>query len=177
MNHNDAILDLEDLRKTFSEHMEKEKSPFGKHHYQTSIDAIDTALAALRAISPGEPLTQSDLDEMDYEKIWIDYGSGNGGEWALVNNGRIYLLANLEGCAFDDILQAEAPWDSLDRPTGNYTAYRCPPTHIYRDAWEPCELCEKQRKVFNEDFCGNCGRPLTESAWVALKKRILGVRI
>lgn len=94
---------------------------------EETLKALDMAIKSLRSASLNEPLIQSDLDKMDYEKIWIDYGSGNGGEWALVNNGRIYLLSNLEGCAFDDILQSEAPWETLDRPTGDYTAYRCPP--------------------------------------------------
>ena len=40
-----------------------------------------------------EPLTQADLDSMDYDKVWIDYG--DDGEWALVVNGRIYCLAVL----------------------------------------------------------------------------------
>lgn len=48
----------------------------------------------------------------------------------------------------------------------------CYSVHIDRETWEPCELCEKQRKVFNEKFCGECGRPLTEEAWAELEKRI-----
>ena len=55
---------------------------------------------------PNEPLTQADLDSMDYDKVWIDYG--DDGEWALVVNGRIYCLA-------------------VDRPSGDYTVYRRPP--------------------------------------------------
>ena len=71
-----------------------------------------------------EPLTQADLDSMDYDKVWIDYG--DDGEWALVVNGRIYCLAVLEGAGFEDILREELGGETLDRPRGEYTVYRRP---------------------------------------------------
>lgn len=73
---------------------------------------------------PDEPLTQADLDSMDYDKVWIDYG--DDGEWALVVNGRIYCLAVLEGAGFEDILREELGGETLDRPSGDYTVYRRP---------------------------------------------------
>ena len=74
---------------------------------------------------PNEPLTQPDLGRMDYDKVWLDYG--DDGEWALVVNGRIYSLANLEGCGFEDILRDEVGGETMDRPSGSYTVYRRPP--------------------------------------------------
>ena len=74
---------------------------------------------------PNEPMTQADLDSMDYDKVWIDYG--DDGEWALVVNGRIYCLAVLEGAGFEDILRDEVGGETMDRPSGNYTVYRRPP--------------------------------------------------
>lgn len=71
-----------------------------------------------------ESLTQADLDSMDYDKVWIDYG--DDGEWALVVNGRIYCLAVLEGAGFEDILREELGGETLDRPSGDYTVYRRP---------------------------------------------------
>ena len=71
-----------------------------------------------------EPLTQADLDSMDYDKVWIDYG--DDGEWALVVNGRIYCLAVLEGAGFEDILREELGGETLDRHSGDYTVYRRP---------------------------------------------------
>lgn len=71
-----------------------------------------------------EPLTQADLDSMDYDKVWIDYG--DDGEWALVVSGRIYCLAVLEGAGFEDILREELGGETLDRPSGDYTVYRRP---------------------------------------------------
>lgn len=76
------------------------------------------------AAQPNEPLTQADLDSMDYDKVWIDYG--DDGEWALVVNGRIYCLAVLEGAGFEDILREELGGETLDRPSGDYTVYRRP---------------------------------------------------
>lgn len=49
---------------------------------------------------PNEPLTQADLDSMDYDKVWIDYGDGTG-EWALVCDGVIYSIDTLEGAGLD----------------------------------------------------------------------------
>ena len=87
---------------------------------------FDTAEDAISALSPpNEPLTQADLDSMDYDKVWIDYG--DDGEWALVVNGRIYCLAVLEGAGFEDILRDEVGGETMDRPSGNYTVYRRPP--------------------------------------------------
>lgn len=74
---------------------------------------------------PNEPLTQADLDSMDYDKVWIDYG--DDGEWALVVSGRIYSLAVLEGAGFEDILRDEVDGETMDRPSGDYAVYRRPP--------------------------------------------------
>ena len=87
---------------------------------------FDTAEDAISALSPpNEPLTQADLDSMDYDKVWIDYG--DDGEWALVVSGRIYALAVLEGTGFEDILRDEVDGETMDRPSGDYTVYRRPP--------------------------------------------------
>ena len=71
---------------------------------------------------PNEPLTQADLDSMDYDKVWIDYEDGTG-EWALVCNGYIYSIDTLEGAGFDftDYMRGE----KLE-PHG-YKVYHRPP--------------------------------------------------
>ena len=66
------------------------------------------------------------------------------------------------------------------------------PAHIDREAWEPCELCEKfdeiicqfsKRTEYDQSitskyvearFCPKCGRPLTPEAWAELEKRVRG---
>ena len=47
-----------------------------------------------------------------------------------------------------------------------------PPAHIDREAWEPCYSCEPQLLMMGNNYCGNCGRPLTEEAWDELEKRM-----
>lgn len=49
---------------------------------------------------PNGPLTQADLDAMDYDKVWLDYEDGTG-EWAIVCTGYIYSIDTLEGAGFD----------------------------------------------------------------------------
>lgn len=102
-------------------------------HYTKYHDSDQTALIDMvmddidempTLTPPNEPLTQADLDSMDYDKVWIDYG--DDGEWALVVNGRIYCLAVLEGAGFEDILREELGGETLDRPSGDYTVYRRP---------------------------------------------------
>ena len=82
-------------------------------------------------IQQNGPLTQADLDAMDYDKVWLDYG--DDGEWALVVRGRIYSLAVLEGSGFEDILRDEVEGETMDRPSGDYTVYRRPPEGEERD--------------------------------------------
>ena len=102
--------------------------------YEAFGDDIDGGMANLfmgwineapTLTPPNEPLTQADLDSMDYDKVWIDYG--DDGEWALVVSGRIYALAVLEGTGFEDILRDEVDGETMDRPTGDYTVYCRPP--------------------------------------------------
>ena len=102
-------------------------------HYTKDHDSDQTALIdmvmddidEMPTLTPqNEPLTQADLDSMDYDKVWIDYG--DDGEWALVVIGRIYCLAVLEGAGFEDILREELGGETLDRPSGDYTVYRRP---------------------------------------------------
>ena len=74
------------------------------------------------SLPPNEPLTQADLDSMDYDKVWIDY-EDDCGEWALVCNGYIYSIDTLEGAGLDfgDYMRGERL-----EPHG-YKVYRHPP--------------------------------------------------
>ena len=84
---------------------------------------FDTAEEAINALTPpNEPLTQADLDSMDYDKVWIDYGD-DCGEWAIVCNGYIYSIGTLEGAGLDfgDYMRGERL-----EPHG-YKVYRRPP--------------------------------------------------
>ena len=48
MTRAEAIEYWEGLRKTFSSQLEKEENHFGRMHLQTTIDAIDMAISAIR---------------------------------------------------------------------------------------------------------------------------------
>ena len=101
--------------------------PSGLDGFESDFDSAFEELKGLKSTltPPNEPLTQADLDSMDYDKVWIDYE--DDGEWALVVSGRIYALAVLEGAGFEDILRDEADGETMDRPSGDYTVYRRPP--------------------------------------------------
>ena len=89
----------------------------------TVIDGFINVVKTEPALTPpNEPLTQADLDSMDYDKVWIDYEDG-AGEWALVCNGYIYSIDTLEGAGFDfvDYMRGERL-----EPHG-YKVYRRPP--------------------------------------------------
>ena len=92
---------------------------------RNAVGHMEAALERATLTPPNEPLTQADLDSMDYDKVWIDYG--DDGEWALVVSGRIYALAVLDGTGFEDILRDEVDGETMDRPSGDYTVYRRPP--------------------------------------------------
>ena len=90
--------------------------------YGREANALDMALAALE--QPADPLTQEVLNKMFLETVWLQYPDGSG-EPALVVNGRIYSVANLEGAGLD--LEEYCPGESLESRTGEYMAYRRPP--------------------------------------------------
>lgn len=102
--------------KAENEKLRAELENYRKGHREEAISALSP---------PNEPLTQADLDSMDYDKVWLDYGAD--GEWALAVSGRIYSLAVLEGAGFEDILRDEVDGETIDRPSGDYAVYRRPP--------------------------------------------------
>lgn len=64
MTDEEALEYWEKIRKTFMEHYESEDSYWGRHHWMTSVQAVDAALSALRdriALQNPQPLT---LDEL-----------------------------------------------------------------------------------------------------------------
>ena len=69
MKIEEAIEYWEGLRKTFSRQLEKEENHFGRMHLQTTIDALDMAISALRQrdqspdsrkMMQREPMTNAD---------------------------------------------------------------------------------------------------------------------
>ena len=80
MTREEAIEYWGGLRKTFSSQLEKEENHFGRMHLQTTIDAIDMAISALRqqerfgeVTKKVEPLTLDELRQMPIRDwVWID---------------------------------------------------------------------------------------------------------
>ena len=80
MTREDAIEYWEGLRKTFSSQLEQEENHFGRMHLQTTIDAIDMAISAIRQQEPFrevpkkvDPLTLDELREAAQtgDPVWL----------------------------------------------------------------------------------------------------------
>ena len=95
--------------------------------YKVDIDNMPTLTP------PNEPLTQDDVNEMHFDRVWIDYGTDEhgkrDGEEGIVLYGKLYSIDTLDGAGLEDmILDATGHGgDTLDNPSGNYTVYRRPP--------------------------------------------------
>ena len=64
MTREEAIEYWEGLRKTFSSQLEQEENHFGRMHLQTTIDAIDMAISALRQQEVTKKVDPLTLDEL-----------------------------------------------------------------------------------------------------------------
>ena len=89
MTIEEAIEYWEGLRKTFSSQLEKEENHFGRMHLQTTIDALDMAISALRQQEcvgdVNKSLTLAELRKMDGEPVWVQSpGVPEYGRWAIV---------------------------------------------------------------------------------------------
>lgn len=81
------------------------------------------ASEALEQLPTPEPLTPAQVKDMDYDKVWIDYGED--GEWGIVVDGLLYSISTLEGAGFVDMLQdAVVRGEDVERPSGSYRLYR-----------------------------------------------------
>lgn len=120
--------------KRIVDHMAVHK--IGEYPHLKLAEALNMALAALRAqaeAEANEPLTQEQISGMHFEKIWLDYGKDNGGEWAVVLFGKIYSIDTLEGAGFEEMVFDLADGETLDHPSGQYTAYRHKPKEVSAD--------------------------------------------
>ena len=144
------------------------------------------AVKAMRRQSD-EPLTPEQLMGMDNQPVWVEFEDGSGGLWGIVHL-----------TIFAQICFANGLHCTIGKPYygRTYKAYAYQPAHIDREAWEPCGECE--RKICDncryseylsylepckscenasewkpmQNFCGECGRPLTTEAWSRLEKRL-----
>ena len=103
MTREKAIEYWEGLRKTFSSQLEQEENHLWRMHLQTTIDALDMAISALRQeehfrdlTKKVEPLTLNELREMPCEPVYIVAGYVSW--WDIVSfAGMEYLYLKVEG--------------------------------------------------------------------------------
>ena len=84
----------------------------------------DEELTGQFGAQSNEPLTQTDLNKMYLNEVWLEYPDGSG-ETALVVWGKLYSTSVLEGAGLD--LEEYIIGETLDAPTGTYKVYRRPP--------------------------------------------------
>lgn len=103
-------------------------------HGLRGLGWVEAAMDRLPNLTPpNEPLTQDDVNEMHFDRVWIDYGTDEhgkrDGEEGIVLYGKLYSIDTLDGAGLEDmILDATGHGgDTLDNPSGNYTVYRRPP--------------------------------------------------
>lgn len=77
-----------------------------------------------------KPLTQADLDELHFDRVWIDYGLDEMGERCgedgVVLYGKLYSIDALDGAGLEELLLDAVSGETLDHPTGTYNVYRRP---------------------------------------------------
>lgn len=77
-----------------------------------------------------KPLTQADLDELHFDRVWIDYGLDEEGERrgedGVVLYGKLYSIDALDGAGLEELLLDAVSGETLDNPTGTYNVYRRP---------------------------------------------------
>lgn len=80
--------------------------------------------------NPNKLLTQADLAQIHFERVWIYYGMDENGERCgedgVVLYGRLYSLETLGGAGFEELLRDAMGGETLDRPTGQYKVFKRP---------------------------------------------------
>lgn len=161
-------------------------SPALKEEVLEQNEVFKIAISALRSTpQPGKPLTLDQLREMDGKPAWCEELE----KWALVSVSDAGKWKDIPFALFEEN-SARFEWNIEGR---ELSLYSYPPTHIDRSKWEPCvdcrikcrtcvvrgkekcARCEKYSEYVPENnFCSNCGRPLTEEAWAELERRVRG---
>lgn len=144
-----------------------------------------------RGLAKMVPLTLEQLREMDGDPVWI-VESPDWGHWELSEDAEDYICdrdTDLYGLTYPD------PDGKAGLHKLGWLAYAYQPSHIDREAWEPCEACisghldavgfdgrvylcggiGKPPKNERFQFCPKCGRPRTEEDWAELEKRLRGL--
>lgn len=136
----------------------------GPENWAEQLEIMETCLEAVRGHG-AEPLTIEQLREMDGKPVWVkvlDTRFNEENQWAICN-------AEYEMVTMKDGFKLFFCGYEL-----NWRAYAYPPAHIDGEAWEPCSECGPNRLIMEDEFCCECGRPLTPEDWAMLEKRLRG---
>lgn len=152
----------------------------GPENWADLLEIMETCLEAVRGHG-SEPIAMEQLREMGGQPYWHVGLQTDSPEahWKIL-----------------DPFVARCPEDYGYGK--RWLAYAYQPAHIDREAWEPCGECERKscdncryseylsylepcKSCENaskwkpmQNFCGECGRPLTPEAWAMLEKRLRG---
>lgn len=144
--------------------------------YLKMREAMNGAIASLRKPQADVPLTLEQLQERGRSPALVKVL----GPTSIHRDGWCEIEVDPADDDFATIYWpgSEVVDIGLTKDYGNtWVAYDYPPAQIDRDAWEPCGECEPNRLIMGQNFCENCGRPLTEEARAELEKRLKEVKM
>lgn len=127
--YREALAALARLRETLKE----QERPTLDFVAEAIAEKADRDYPAAFAPADRGPLTQADLEQMHFERVWIDYGpDGDGegcGEAGVVLYGKLYSVDALDGAGLEELLLDATGHggDTLDNPGKTYTLYRRTP--------------------------------------------------
>lgn len=149
-------------------------------------------------MSERKPLTLEELRRMELEPVWlVTYSSKNKipriSQWALVASASNYSASFVRVAVYG---RMEKKCEDYGK---TWVAFAHELPRLDRPAWEPCEECRScdncenssdyspDEGIYGEcgrcheysnfepcNFCRECGRPLTDTAWEMLEKRLEG---
>lgn len=99
-------------------------------------DAHPNKAVPFQSTHIGEPLTLEQLREMDGKPVWIDTGNQYS-DWGKVDFKRFRVWP---------FGQEDSWWDFGHY--GEWKPYAYPPSHIDQEAWEPCEVCNGEKILY-----------------------------
>ena len=151
-------------------------------------------------MSEQKPLTLEELRRMELEPVWlVTYSSKNKipriSQWALVASASNY------SASFVRVAVSGRMEKKCEDYGKTWVAFAHEPPRLDRSAWEPCEHCKPSKNPLDRwgphqfpidgneiycydtddgwegeeiNFCPWCSRPLTDTAWEILEKRLEG---
>ena len=124
--YREALTSLARLRET----LEERERPTLDFVAEAIAEKADRDYPSAPSPAADEPLAQADLEQMHFERVWIDYGAEGGDrsvvEEGVVLYGKLYSIDALDGAGFEELLLDAVGHggDTLDNPSGTYTLYR-----------------------------------------------------